>query len=219
MKEKSRNLIVRGAGGHAMVVAEAAALQQSPSRIVFMAPELSPIRFPSEVDCMFVTAEIPDTTFDRNEWAFVSAIGDCHARAKVHAELLDAGFSPASIVHPGAIVSESATIGAGSVALSGSTIQAGCWLGEGVIINNNASIDHDCRIGSFTHICPGATLAGNVTVGEKSMVGTGASVVPGRSLGAGCVLGAGAVLVDVDCPDGAVFVGIPARNLESREQI
>ncbi|MDE6207422.1 MAG: acetyltransferase [Muribaculaceae bacterium] len=113
-------------------------------------------------------------------------------------------------IHPTAIISRTAHIGAGTVVMHGATIQSDSSIGRHCIINTGASVDHECRIGDYVHISPHATLCGNVHVGEGSWIGAGATVVPGIKIGRWCTIGAGAVVIR-DIPDGATAYGNPAK--------
>lgn len=109
-------------------------------------------------------------------------------------------------VHPSAIVSESAKIGAGSVVMQGTVIQAESEVGKHCIVNTGASIDHECVLEDYVHISPHATLCGNVFVGEGSWIGAGSVVLPGIRIGKWSVIGAGSV-VSKNMPDEVLAVG------------
>lgn len=115
-------------------------------------------------------------------------------------------------IHPQAIVSPSARVGAGSVIMHGAVVQADAQIGQHCIINTGASVDHECLVGDFVHISPHATLCGNVHVGEGSWIGAGSTVIPGIRIGRWCTVGAGSVVVR-DIPDGVTAVGNPCKRI------
>ncbi len=137
----------------------------------------------------------------------IISIGSCRVR-KLIAERYDVEYAKA--IHPISIISDSATIGAGTVVMPGAIINADVSIGRHCIVNTKASVDHECRIGDFVHIAPGATLSGNVEVGECSWIGVGACVKQGIKIGKNCMIGAGSVVVK-DIPDGTTAYGNPAR--------
>jgi acetyltransferase-like isoleucine patch superfamily enzyme len=92
----------------------------------------------------------------------------------------------------------------------------GAAIGRHVVLNTNCSVDHDCQIGDFASVSPGAALGGNVKLGYCSFVGIGAAVNQGISISDHTVVGAGAVVIRDLC-DRMVAVGVPAREIRSRE--
>lgn len=141
----------------------------------------------------------------------IIAIGNNPIRWQV-AKAIRHAFGTA--VHPSALVSTYATLGAGTVVFHQAVVQAGASVGSHCIINTAATVDHDCRLADFVHISPNAALSGNVSVGEGTHIGTGACVIPGIQIGKWCTIGAGAV-VTKNIPDHAVAVGAPARVIKT----
>lgn len=86
------------------------------------------------------------------------------------------------------------------------------FVGDAVHVNRGAQVAHDCTLGNFVTLAPMANLCGGVTVEEGAMIGASAVVLPGRKIGAWATIGAGAV-VTRDVPDGATWVGVPARGM------
>lgn len=113
-------------------------------------------------------------------------------------------------IHPSALVSRTARIGAGTLVFQGSRVQAAARLGRAVIVNTGGSIDHECVIGDFAHVAPNVTLCGYVQVGEGANIGAGSVVIPSVRIGRWATVGAGTVVIR-DVPDHAVVVGNPAR--------
>lgn len=116
-------------------------------------------------------------------------------------------------IHPSALISPSAFIGAGTMIFHGSKVQAQTQVGRAVIVNTGGSIDHDCVIGDYAHIAPNVTLCGYVNVGEGANIGAASVVIPGVKIGKWATLGAGATVVS-DIPDYSVAVGCPARVIK-----
>jgi sugar O-acyltransferase (sialic acid O-acetyltransferase NeuD family) len=144
--------------------------------------------------------------------AFVVAVGNNHARARIADALVVAGRRVASIQHPRAVVSQRATIGDGTMVSAGAVVITGSRIGRGVILNTGCTVDHHTRIGDYAHIAPGARLGGEVSIGPGTLVGIGATILPRCRVGAGCTIGAGAVVI-ADVPEGATAVGVPASLL------
>ena len=140
----------------------------------------------------------------------VVAIGNNAVRYSKLLALIEAAAPVVSLIHPMAIVSRYATIGAGSVVFAAAVVNADARVGLGAILNTGCSVDHDCVLGEAIHISPGARLAGAVSVGDQSWIGIGASVKQLITIGREVVVGAGASVVS-NVPDGVVVVGVPAR--------
>ncbi|MXN65573.1 hypothetical protein GR183_11730 [Stappia sp. GBMRC 2046] len=176
----SGDLIILGAGGHAKVVAELAQLQ---GWVVqgFFDPAL-----PADSTVLGLPLLEKDP-FDRPAWmkerAFFVAIGDNDIRWREFRRLIDIGVTIPTLVHPTAIVSPSATIGAGSVVMAGAVVQSEARVGEAAVINTSASIDHDCAVKDGAFIGPGAILCGHVSVAEHAFVGAGSIVMPKAEIG------------------------------------
>jgi len=146
------------------------------------------------------------------EVEFMPGMGDSHLRLELAAAIRAAGAALATAIHPAAVMSPRARIGAGAFVAAGCVIAPEAVIGDLVFLNANCSIDHDCELGTAAQISPGVTFPGGVRVGQGAFVGAGAVALPGIRIGARAVVGAGAV-VTKDVPDGATVAGNPAREL------
>lgn len=193
-----------GAGGHAKVIIDIVNLTSS--RVDGIWVENSPVQ-------IFLSYSLGNfesfKTIENNE--YIIAIGNNGARKRIASELTYVTVITA--VHPSSVVSNSATLGGGTVLMANTCINANTTIGEHVIINTNASVDHDCKIASFVHISPQVGLAGNVDVGEGTHIGIGASVIQGIKIGKWATIGAGTVVIK-DVPDYAVVVGNPGKVIK-----
>lgn len=192
-------LRIIGAGGHGRVVAEIAEAC-------------------GYTDIAFVDQSWPTQTTN-GPWAVVGeqpsktdlifcAIGNNATRARI----CDTTNDMPTIIHPTAIISPTASLSAGTVAMPGVIVNAQTEIGQGAILNTACTIDHDCKIGNFVHISPGAHLAGNVHVGQETWIGIGAVVREGVRIGSNVIVAAGAAVVR-DIPDHSRVGGVPARDI------
>jgi UDP-perosamine 4-acetyltransferase len=136
--------------------------------------------------------------------------GDNAPRRRVYEFALGLGFQPVTVIHPRAIVSPTATLGAGAQILAGAIVCAGAVLGANVLVNSGAIVEHDCVIGDHVHVASGACLCGGVTVGEGAHLGARCVVRQLVSIGASALVAAGAVVVK-EVAAGQKVAGVPAR--------
>lgn len=207
-----RPVVVVGCSGHAKVVADCLRLAGTDIAGA-LDDRLAPGTVVADMTVLGGDALLDDPAFIARH-RFIVAIGHQSIRARLGRRLAEQGAALATAIHPAAVVSPSAEIGAGTVVVAGAVINADARIGRWCIVNTAASIDHDCVLADGVQISPGARLAGGVRCGEDSMVGMGGLVLPGVALGRQAVVGAGAVVL-ADVADGATVVGIPAAPLRS----
>lgn len=194
-------LIIIGASGHGKVVADIAALNGYKD-IVFLDND------PEIKACAGYPVFGPDTMTSELDGDVFIAVGKAETRRKLMER--DNGRSFPVLIHPSAVVAESAEIGAGSVVMAGAVINPGARIGKGCIINTSSSVDHDCMVGDYVHISVGAHLSGTVVVGTGTWIGTGAIVSNNVNICGGCMIGAGAVVIK-DINEPGTYVGVPAK--------
>jgi len=137
-------------------------------------------------------------------------IGVAYSRRMVAERLLARGAEFATLVHPTAVVAESARIGRGSILCPGAIVSDSATLGECVLMNYHASLGHDASAGDFAVLSPYATLGGGATVGGDVFLGLHASVGPGRSVGARSKVSANSCVLS-DTPADSIIYGVPGR--------
>ena len=194
-------LIIIGASGHGKVVADIAVLNGYKD-IVFLDND------PEIKTCAGYPVLGPDTMTSELDGDVFIAVGKAETRKKLMER--DANRNFPVLIHPSAVIAESAEVGAGSVVMAGAVINPGARIGKGCIINTSSSVDHDCVVGDYVHISVGAHLSGTVVVGTGTWIGTGAIVSNNVNICGGCMIGAGAVVIkDIDEP--GTYVGVPAK--------
>ena len=192
--------VVLGAGGHASVVLET----------LRSATDLEIVRQLAEGEDGLLPSLI--TSGVTHAIVGVGSIADSSPRRRLYEHAIGLGLKMLTAIHPSAVISSSATIGAGTAIMAGVIVNASSRIGANVILNTAAIIEHDVVVGDHCHVAPGAIIGGGVTIGDGSHVGIGAVVRQGQRIGANAVIGAGAVVVS-DVEDGATVTGIPARPL------
>lgn len=203
-------VIIVGAGGHAVVVADALLLGgvavlgfTDPDPALIGAQRLGlPVLGGDEVLARHRPAEV----------CLVNGLGGVRPaplRREVQNRLEAAGWQFAGVRHPSAVVSPFAAVAASAQLLARCVIQANAQVAEGAIVNTGAIVEHDVAVGRFAHVAPGVVLCGEVIVGEECHIGAGAVVRQGTRLGPRTLVAAGAAVI-ADFQGDGVLAGVPA---------
>jgi sugar O-acyltransferase (sialic acid O-acetyltransferase NeuD family) len=152
--------------------------------------------------------ELPD-----GERGVIIGTGDPDRR-EIVARVQRAGWEPVSLVHPGAHLAPSASVGQGALIGPGVVVGAYTSIGEHVVVGRGTLVGHHTEIGEFTTLGPGVNVAGNVRVERDAFLGMAAVVRDHVSIGAGAVVAMGAVVVGDVAPETEVR-GIPAHRRDS----
>lgn len=183
-------LLVVGAGGHGRSVAEAAELSGQFVVVGFLDDSLpageTVLGFPLLGPVASMAQHL--ATADQA----IVAIGNNTVREKLLQQLAAAGFKWATVVHPRAIVSPSAVLGAGSAVMAGAIVGTEACLGISSIVNCGAVVDHHATVEDFGHLGVNASMAGGAVLGRGAWMQAGAALGNGVRVAAGEVLLPGA---------------------------
>jgi len=210
VKRKLGKLLVLGAGGHGLVIAEAAQAagwDVQGFRDASKAPG-TPVGAWEVIASLVVT--IPPKV------KVIVGIGDNATRQRISEEMEGRGAEFATVIHPSAIISPSAIIGSGVFVGPRALVHAEAEVATGAIVNSAAVVEHHNHIGAYSHVASGATLAGTVKVGERVLIGAGSAVKPGMSITSDCVVGAGSAVVR-HLEEPGIYVGVPAKLKQPKE--
>ena len=188
----SRKLIIVGAGGHGKVVYDVAENTKKYDEIYFLDDNLKL--------CQFYKSKIIDTTEYIykyiKEYHFIVAIGDNKTRNEKQTLLKQLNAKVVTLIDKTAIISDSATIGEGTVVMPKVVINADVRVGHGVILNSGCIVEHDSNLGNFCHISPNATICGTVSIGAGTWIGAGATIINNKKICENVVIGASSIIIN-----------------------
>ena len=207
---KKQQLVIWGASGHALVVAD----------IVRVVGEYEIVGFIDDINPNSRYSKFCGATIlggreqlkilkEKGVENIILGFGNCEARLEISSLVAKEGFSLATAIHPRAVIANDVKIGNGVVIVAGAVVNPGVIVGDNVIVNTCASVDHGCKVGDGVSICPGVHIGGNVEIGKGVWVGIGTTVKDRVKIGDHTIIGAGSVVVK-DIPSNVVAYGVPA---------
>lgn len=209
----SSAIIILGAGGHAVSVANVA-VACGMSIVAFVDDDKS------ESKLLGVPIITKQQCIDAHPSAnFAIAIGDNSVRERVcndyKSELPNSKFP--SLIHPTAVVGLHSEIGSGTVIMPQAHVGPNSIVGDFCILNTSSSIDHDCDMRSYSSIAPRVVTGGNVKIGVRSAVSIGATIKHGIEIGDDVVIGANSY-VNKAVDSNIVAYGTPCKVVRKREK-
>jgi sugar O-acyltransferase (sialic acid O-acetyltransferase NeuD family) len=112
-----------------------------------------------------------------------------------------------NVIHPSAIIFNSANIGFGNYIGANVTISALSKIGNHNTINLNSTIGHDVHLGNYCCINPGARISGNVKIGSETLVGANSFIFQGLNIGEKCSIDA-MTYIDRNIPNNMMCTSI-----------
>lgn len=206
-----RPLIIWGAGGHAVSVANVAwsvgyevknfVDQNKMGRELLGIPIIGGF---SEIDDPF-------------KYSHGIAVGDNSARERILNALLNEfkGLDFPVLIHETATISFFSNVGEGTVVMPHAVVGPNSTVGKFCLINTRASVDHDCVVQDFASLAPAAVTGGAVSIGKRSVISIGATVKHGIEIGDDSVLGAHSYL-NKNLSSNQVAYGSPAKVVRGR---
>lgn len=140
---------------------------------------------------------------------YAIALGQPAARRAMVKKLQERGAKFATLMHPAAYISNSATIGLGSIIAPFAYIGPGVVIGAQALINVSATIAHEAQVGDCSTVAPHAMLNGGAALDADVALGAHAIVQTGVTVGAGSRVLDGAV-VTANTPKNVTVSGNPA---------
>lgn len=167
-------LLILGAGGYGLVVAEAAELSGQWKDIIFADDRWPAMQQVQGYKIVSNIASLQQLSY-KNFQAIV-AVGNNHLRQKWQALLSQSGIILTSIIHPRAMISPSAQIGDGVSIMAGCVISSKTVINDGVILNIGTLLDHDVNIEAFAHLSVGVKVASGKIIAAHSFLEVGTCI-------------------------------------------
>jgi sugar O-acyltransferase (sialic acid O-acetyltransferase NeuD family) len=167
-------LLILGAGGYGLAVAEAAQLSGQWQEIIFADDRWPKTQQVGEYKIVSNIANVQQLT--SNNIQAIVAVGNNHLREKWQKLLGDLGIIMTSIIHPQAIVSPTAQIGQGVTVMAGCVISTKTVINDGVILNIGTLLDHDVIIEAFAHLSVGVKVSSGKIIAPYSFLEVGSCI-------------------------------------------
>lgn len=200
----NKELIIIGAGGHGLVVADIAK-QNGYQKIVFLDDNKEKVYDYPIIGNSSEAVKYRDSNF------FV-AIGNNSVRGHFVTALEEKDINVISLIHPSSIIAGDVVIGNGTVIMAGAIVNCKSKIGKGVILNTGCTVDHENIIGDYVHLSPGCHTSGQVVIQKETWLGTGSIVINNVEICERCTIGAGCVVIS-DLSQPGTYVGVPARRI------
>lgn len=139
----------------------------------------------------------------RGSVSAVIAMQDGTVRKQV-TERLKGFDSWETLVHPTAVISDTVTIGRGSIICANVTVSVDTKIGQHCIFYLSSTIGNDCIFGDFVSVMSNVSVSEHVFVGKESFLAAHSFVAPHRKVGEQVQLGAGSSVMK-DIRDDAVL--------------
>jgi sugar O-acyltransferase (sialic acid O-acetyltransferase NeuD family) len=217
MKPVDSPIYVFGAGGLALEIIDLAVVELGvdPALLTVVVADLADPQNRS-VGLPVVDETTAFTRMRDSACAAIIPIGTSRIRARIHGRIIEAaphcGFP--SLVSPQAMVTSHypPTIAEGAIVHPGALLSARASVGAFSVVGAGTLVNHEARLDAFVTLAPGSNVCGCVAIGERSTVFAGAVVIDEVSVCADVTIGAGAVVIR-DITEPGTYAGVPARRL------
>jgi len=143
---------------------------------------------------------------------FVFAIGDIDVKKHLVTKLKEKGAKFLTLIHPTAIVANTAKIGQGVIICPFVTVSDYVQLGDFVMMNIYSSCGHDAKVGDYCILSPYATLNGFVILEDEVFLGTHSTIIPYKKIGYKSKISANSVVMR-DVPANKMVFGVPGKAI------
>jgi sugar O-acyltransferase (sialic acid O-acetyltransferase NeuD family) len=145
-----------------------------------------------------------------NNEVFIVAAGHVNNKMTIESKLTEKGACYINIIHPTAIINDTATLGVGNIICPNVVISDSAFLNNHASINVGSIIGHDAIIGPYSVISSQCDITASVIIGEGVFLGSKVSILPGMKIGRNSYLCAGSVIMS-DVKEESRMFGVPAK--------
>ena len=209
-----KDLLIFGAGGHAVKVARIA-LEQKYNILGYISTEVQN----TVIDESKKVLGYIDYYRSNEKLKSVNThigIGENSIRYKIYNEIGMLHKNITTITSNSCIIAPTAILGQGCFIAQGAIIQNNVKIGKCCIVDTGAVVDHDTSVGDFVTISPNSTICSKVKIGNGAIIGAGSVIIEKVNIGDNTLIGAGSVVIS-NVPANVVVVGNPARIIRKRE--
>jgi sugar O-acyltransferase (sialic acid O-acetyltransferase NeuD family) len=162
-----------------------------------------------------VSCDIPNLGSEDNyqiqkDDEFVCAIGSSKVRTKVIEKMIARGAVFTSLVHPTAVMADTAKLGKSVIIYPFALISDNASIGDYSIINMYSSVAHDSVLGKCCTISAHCDITGMCTLGDNVFMGTTSNMIPGSRIGNDVYICAGSTVM-TKIRDSKKVLGNPAK--------
>ncbi|HZK12864.1 MAG TPA: acetyltransferase [Atribacterota bacterium] len=147
-----------------------------------------------------------------NQDRFLFAIGDIDIKKRLIIKMKKRGAKFLTLIHPTAIVADTAKIGEGVVICPFCLVSDNVRLDDFVMMNAYSSCGHDGRIGKYCILSSYTAIAGFALLEDEVFLGLHATVVPGKRVGYKSKVSANSVVMR-DVPANKIVFGVPGKAI------
>jgi len=143
---------------------------------------------------------------------FIIGIGTLAIKKQIVEKLMVRGAKFINLIHPTAVIADTAVIGRGNVIAPFVLISNCAKLNDFVVLNVYSSCGHDTRIGKYCTLSPYSAATGFVILEDEVFLGTHATIIPGKKVGYKSKVSANSVVMR-DVPANKMVFGVPGKAI------
>lgn len=212
--KKERVLIIGGSRGAEMAIE---ILKENERNIVVGILDDNPKLAGTELQGIKVLGPIEKIAEMEKEFdALVLAVaGKVEIRRKLFLKLKEKRYKFVNVIHPKALVEESAKIGEGNIIYAFARIGPCAKIGDNNLISSFVNIEHHNEVGSHNTFGPSCSTSGSVKIGNSCKFGTGIFIEPEITIGDNVIVASGSIILN-DVPDNHI---LKVKVLQRQEKI